>query len=532
MVLGDGSTGRLRLLCICGMLLSSLAIAVQDNKITSLLHLASYLLYHALKTAMSVFFNMQWDALLLEAGLLSFLLCTAHTALAKTVCLLLFQVLLFRLMFGSGIVKITSRDQSWRSLTAMSYHFWTQPLPGVLAPYFHALPLVVTKCMTLVTLITETLVPLLSIVPPMRSIGFVLYSCLQLSITATGNFGFFNLLSAVLGLCLLRDKHFELYLSPSVLSYLTILLPPMAETHLANTATDFIVILLAIIILMSNVVAIQRLCNRLVPTNLSLEEKVQQLLQKKKRSLSSLVPSPVKVPKFLDSLHSYLEPLCLGQHYGLFASMTKTRDEIIIEISASSDGQWTAVPFAFKPGSDLSQNIKPVSFPPCHMPRLDWNLWFLALQQFPESSIPQKKWFMRLLRGILMRDRSILSLLGSGVESILSPSTIQYVRVKLIPFHFTLNFVSGPTWTSSSSNNVKDGETKDLLILPPSTLADIEAKLSALEVAAAAKEAELDKQNAQQTLRGFVAKIKENNKAKVLSVSKTTFLPSPCLEEK
>src|SRR2546422_2821394 len=37
--------------------------------------------------------------------------------------------LLFRLMFLSGITKLASGDPTWGDLTALDYHFWTQPLP-------------------------------------------------------------------------------------------------------------------------------------------------------------------------------------------------------------------------------------------------------------------------------------------------------------------------------------------------------------------------------------------------------------------
>src|SRR2546422_11419076 len=48
--------------------------------------------------------------------------------------------LLFRLMFLSGITKLASGDPTWRDLTALDYHFWTQPLPPWTAWYAHWLP--------------------------------------------------------------------------------------------------------------------------------------------------------------------------------------------------------------------------------------------------------------------------------------------------------------------------------------------------------------------------------------------------------
>ena len=41
--------------------------------------------------------------------------------------------LLFRLMFSSGVVKVRSGDRTWRTLTALTFHYETQPLPTPLA---------------------------------------------------------------------------------------------------------------------------------------------------------------------------------------------------------------------------------------------------------------------------------------------------------------------------------------------------------------------------------------------------------------
>ncbi len=42
--------------------------------------------------------------------------------------LFLLHFLLFKLMLLSGVVKLTSGDPSWGNLTALDYHYWTQPL--------------------------------------------------------------------------------------------------------------------------------------------------------------------------------------------------------------------------------------------------------------------------------------------------------------------------------------------------------------------------------------------------------------------
>jgi hypothetical protein len=73
----------------------------------------------------------------------------------------------------------------------------------------------------------------------------------------------------------------------------------------------------------------------------------------------------------------YAQPFRLVNPYGLFAVMTTKRDEIVIE--GSDDGRvWRTYEFRFKPG-DVGRR-PPLVAP--HMPRLDWQMWFAALDDW------------------------------------------------------------------------------------------------------------------------------------------------------
>lgn len=97
----------------------------------------AWLLYLSLVAIGGDFFALQWDALLIEAGALAVLRGAAvHLWPATGVCWaanLALRWLLFRLMFGSGVCKLASGCPEWRSLRAMHYHYWTQPLPHAAA---------------------------------------------------------------------------------------------------------------------------------------------------------------------------------------------------------------------------------------------------------------------------------------------------------------------------------------------------------------------------------------------------------------
>jgi len=122
--------------------------------------------------------------------------------------------LVFRLMFLSGVTKLASGDPTWRHLTALDFHFWTQPLPTGPAWYAHWLPEWVHRVMTLAIIAIELLVPWLIFVPERwagrwsrvaRHGACALLVLGQLAIALTGNYGFFNLLAIVLCVALLDD---------------------------------------------------------------------------------------------------------------------------------------------------------------------------------------------------------------------------------------------------------------------------------------------------------------------------------------
>src|SRR5262249_60605082 len=67
--------------------------------------------------------------------------------------------LLFRLMLGSGLVKLASGDPTWRSLTALLYHYETQPIPTPVAWYAQQMPVWFQKASTAGTFFVELVVP-------------------------------------------------------------------------------------------------------------------------------------------------------------------------------------------------------------------------------------------------------------------------------------------------------------------------------------------------------------------------------------
>ncbi|MCU1293718.1 MAG: hypothetical protein JWP08_2568, partial [Bryobacterales bacterium] len=111
--------------CIAGCIGASLMLAGILNRFAAFL---CWILYLSLVLVGQPFSNFQWDALLLEAGFLALFAGSPLLVWA-------YRFLLFRLMFESGVVKLTSHDPNWRNFHALQYHFFTQPLPTPLSYY-------------------------------------------------------------------------------------------------------------------------------------------------------------------------------------------------------------------------------------------------------------------------------------------------------------------------------------------------------------------------------------------------------------
>ena len=110
------------------------------------------------------------------------------------------------------------------------------------------------------------------------------------------------------------------------------------------------------------------------------------------------------------------EPFRLTSPYGLFAVMTTTRDEIIVE--GSDDGvHWREYQFRYKPG-DVNRR-PPWNIP--HQPRLDWQMWFAAL-----GGAGQNPWFSRFLERLLEERRP----LGIVVVAVVGQAELERQQVR------------------------------------------------------------------------------------------------------
>ncbi|MEY2504243.1 MAG: hypothetical protein QOG27_523, partial [Verrucomicrobiota bacterium] len=337
-----------------------------------------FVLYLSLTIAGQTFLSFQWDILLLETGFLALFFAPMVWRMRRgdeapwsRVGFFLLKLLLFKLMLMSGVVKLTSGDDSWWTLTALDYHYWTQPLPTVLGWWSDQHPEWFKKFSVAFCLVVEVVVPFFIWAPRrFRHIAGILLIALQIAIAATGNYCFFNLLTIALCLLLFDDK-FRTRL--------------VGRRNAAEGVAGF-----------SNAVEPKRVIpngsTASRPTNSFAAVVVLILtLPVNAMFIFSAFKPQAQWPGPIASLAGYLESFHVVSGYGLFRVMTKSRLEIIIE--GSADGiEWLPYEFKWKPGrlEDPPHWVAP------HQPRLDWQMWFAAL-----GTYRQNPWFVSLLERLL-----------------------------------------------------------------------------------------------------------------------------------
>ena len=103
-----------------------------------LVWLLLWVLYLSIVNVGQTWYSFGWESLLLETGFLAIFLGNDRVA-PPLLAMWLARLLLFRLEFGAGLIKLRG-DSCWRDLTCLYYHHETQPMPGPLSWFFHHLP--------------------------------------------------------------------------------------------------------------------------------------------------------------------------------------------------------------------------------------------------------------------------------------------------------------------------------------------------------------------------------------------------------
>jgi hypothetical protein len=398
----SASDAFLRGLCAAGTVLSLLLIVGVAPAIVLFLLWAIYL---SLVVVCGEFLSFQWDMLLLETTFLAIFFAPlqlmpkfSREEPPSKLVLWMLRWLLFRLMFSSGLVKLLSGDVLWHNLTALTVHYETQPLPTWIGWYAHQLPVWFQKFSCAVMFGIELGMPMLIFGPrKLRYVAAGAFTILMILIALTGNYCFFNLLALALSVTLLDDgairwccKRFRL---PE---------PPGTEATTARwprrVRTAVFVPVMSVILFVT----------------------VMQLLSSSRTGHHW--PRPM-LRKYYETYQT-IAPYRTVNTYGLFAVMTPSRPEIIVE--GSNDGlTWLPYEFKCKPG-DLTRRPR---FVEPHQPRLDWQMWFAALGNYQGN-----EWFIAFCAKLLKGSPETLALLANNPFPTAPP---RYIRAVLYDYRFT-----------------------------------------------------------------------------------------------
>eukprot|EP00096_Caligus_rogercresseyi_P013730 TRINITY_DN6337_c0_g1_i1.p1 TRINITY_DN6337_c0_g1~~TRINITY_DN6337_c0_g1_i1.p1 ORF type:complete len:646 (-),score=91.53 TRINITY_DN6337_c0_g1_i1:88-2025(-) len=469
-------------MCLAGTLLAVLAAFLQGVLGGKVIFGILWVLYLSLYQVGGVFLWFQWDILLLEVGFLCILIAPlvedGKSRPWDGLNMELVRWLLFRMMFANGLVKLTSECPSWWGLTAMPLHYESQCLPGPLAWFaFNYLPSAFHRFSVASTFMIEIPMTFLFYAPTshLRKFAYSTQVILMLTIMLTGNYNFFNLLFMTLCISLSDDSWWSkaykgkkrnillrLLLFCFNLGVISLLLYGFIFYFFNNESMKFEI--------KFNLMDLRRFIGKATPIGIAIGSaylgfSVLTLLAQTLFSLkdglihfitmivgavfhillAALIFSkslPVfvngldgaQIPQMLLPLNNpalhQLNNLHIANSYGLFRRMTGEggRPEVVL-LGSRNRVDWEEIEFLYKPGnlSGMPSFVLP------HQPRLDWQMWFIALQ----GKFHIDKWFVNLCLRLVQGKRDVWDLLDRSSNHFDERFAPKYIKAQLYHYHFT-----------------------------------------------------------------------------------------------
>jgi hypothetical protein len=367
---------------------------------------ASWALYLSFVHVGQVFYGYGWDILLCETGFLAVFLAPAwrvrllHRAEPPPlIVIILFRWLVFRLMFGAGLIKLRG-DPCWTELRCLDFHYETQPNPGPLSYYFHFMPAWTHTAGVIFNHFAEIVAPFGVFGPRrVRILAGAIIVAFQTVLILSGNLSFLNWLTILIALACFDDGVYERLaprrLRQTLADLRQILLPPTKARRVVNAGIGSLV------------------------------------------GLLSLGPV-VNLLSTRQLMNSSFNPFHFVNTYGAFGGVERIRHEVVLEGTrdeASAPGaSWQEYEFPCKPG-DLRRS--PCLITPYHY-RLDWQLWFAGLSNFQ-----REPWIVHLAYQLLRGDPLPKTLLARDPFPDEPP---RFVRARLYRYRFMPGHARGQYW--------------------------------------------------------------------------------------
>ena len=492
-LLPGGVDSALGVLCLSGVALSSAVATAAWRQIrpggfviASALA-ALHVQYLSVVAAGQAFLSFQWDILLLEATFAAAVLATVRSSLTAV---WIPRLLLFKLMLQSGAVKLQSGCPTWSRLTALEYHFATQPLPTVPAWYAAQMPpgILRVACAGALAIEGPLAFLLLSPLPTAQRFSSLCQAMFMVSIALSGNYCFFNLLTAILAMACMNGNAagaWERWLSTALICIVAGICvscfklgpagQPLKGLHLTLSAKEMTDTLAWVLPMTLNLVF-----RCIVPVttlqDVVLKDRAMRSRQAKRgpRLLSAavacasgavtlvagaIIAAPLAsllsdggaltaaLPGLPPAIISIANTGRFASSYGLFRVMTGVgpdgsvaRPELIIQgrnssINGDDSPPWVDIAFRYKPGDT---HLAPAWVAP-HQPRLDWQMWFAALGRGVDGN---SAWVVHFAAHLLRGERDVYALLASGPFTADTPPA----EVRIMAFTYAFTGAGKPEW--------------------------------------------------------------------------------------
>lgn len=366
------SDGALLTVAWIGFLLSLVVMAGYANAV---LLGVLWFLYMSFVHVGQEWWGYGWEIQLTETGFLAIFLCPLLDGrpfpkyAPPFPIIVLFRWLVFRIMFGAGLIKIRG-DEAWRNATALYYHFETQPIPGPLSRWFHFLSHSALRTGVWFNHLAELLAPCFVFGPrTARTIAGVVIILFQFNIILSGNLSFLNWMTMIPALACLDDGFWKKIL-PRALVQKAETAAGRAETSRPMTITTWVVVGMV--------------------------------------SILSIFP----VGNMLSSrqvMNTSFDPFDLVNTYGAFGSVGKERYNVVFEGTVDADtsdrSHWR--PYIYK-GLPVELNKRPPQVAPYQL-RLDWQMWFAAM-----ATPNEYPWTVHLIWKLLHNDSGAVGLFAAN----------------------------------------------------------------------------------------------------------------------
>ena len=301
-------------------------------------------------------------------------------------------------MLGSSLIKLRG-DECWRNLTALNYHFETQPIPNAMSRWFHFLPRWILKLGVLFNFLAELVAPWFAFTPRVaRHTAGVIMIAFQLTLILSGNLSFLNWVTIVPALACFDDSFWAKVLPQWLVKRAEAAREGALPCEPMRVAAWILTALIALL-------SIQPVMNLFSSSQM---------------------------------MNTSFNPLELVNTYGAFGSVGKERLNVVFQgtdaLKPDAKAVWKDYPYLALP---VALDQQPAQIAP-YQPRIDWQMWFAAM-----GTPDQYPWTLHLIWKLLHNDPGALSLMGPNPFADKPP---RYIRAMLYRYQFVPPGNQGLWW--------------------------------------------------------------------------------------